>query len=141
MLPMEVVNRDHPLLRTICGEVPHRHDCRDLIEQMRTVMRRCGGIGLAANQLGCSRRVIVVRAGGFKQAIINPVITRSYGGKNTQREGCLSFGTDTALMVRDKQIVVEGFDENWKPVKFKLKKIAARCVQHEVDHLNGITIL
>jgi peptide deformylase len=42
--------------------------------------------------------------------------------------------------MRNKKIIVTGFDENWEPVKFKLKNLPARCVQHEVDHLDGITI-
>ena len=138
----EVVKAGHPSLRVVCDEVMHGHDCREFIEHMRVVMRRCGGVGLAANQLACHCRIIVVHCGPFRQAIINPVITFRGRGKSTAREGCLSFpGVTSGPIARDKQITVEGFDENWKPIKFKLKKLAARCVQHEVDHLNGVSIV
>lgn len=138
---VEVVKDGHPALSTVCAEVPHGQDCRALIEHMCIVMRMWGGIGLAANQLDERTRVIVFKRGSDTLAVINPVITRSYGGRSTAREGCLSFPRKTALKVRARQIVLEGFDENWKPVKYKLKKIAARCAQHEVDHLNGVTIV
>lgn len=98
------------------------------------------GVGLSANQVGELKRIIVIHADGFKQVIINPVIIKTYGGKSTQKEGCLSSPGLQVVKVRFKQIIVEGFDENWKPIKRKLKGLAARCVQHEIDHLNGVTI-
>ena len=113
-----------------------------LLHVMWTVMYKNNGIGLAAPQLGELHRVIVIDAGGFKQSIINPVITRRYGGKVTSKnEGCLSYPGKKRTIVRDKQIAVKGFDQNWKSIKFKLKGLAAIAVQHEVDHLDGITIM
>ncbi len=121
-------------------EVADKDSVTLLIGAMWAVMYHNKGIGLAANQLGQLDRVIVVHANGFKQAIINPIITKSYGGKTLNREGCLSFPGLQTKVIRHKQIIVEGYDANWKPVKRKLKGLAAYCVQHEVDHLNGITI-
>ena len=141
ILPMQAVGRTSGALRWNCMELKQFHAVRGVVDHMFTVMSHWGGIGLAANQLGLNMRIIVVKVGPFKQAIINPVITKRYGGKHTAREGCLSFGPDTALVVRDRKIIVEGFDDHLRPVRFKLKQLAARCVQHEVDHLNGITIL
>lgn len=86
------------------------------------------------------KRVIVIQTKGFRQVLINPVITGGYGGKSKQKEGCLSFPRLLVQKIRNKQITVEGFNEYWKPVTRKLKGDAARCVQHEIDHLNGITI-
>ena len=142
-MKMEVVKAGHPALSTVCAEVPHRTNCHNLIDRMRTVMQMWGGIGLAANQLDECVRVIIFRRGSDTLAVINPVITRSYGGRSSAREGCLSFPalTKQPLIGRANSVVLEGFDENWKPVKFKLKKLAARCAQHEVDHLNGVTIV
>lgn len=139
---VEVVKDGHPALSTVCAEVPHGQDCRALIEHMCDVMRLWGGIGLAANQLDERTRVIVFKRGSDTLAVINPVITRSYGGRSTAREGCLSFPAAGRVLVgRANSVVLEGFDENWKPVKYKLKKLSARCAQHEVDHLNGVTIV
>lgn len=141
MYPMKAVNIHHHALYKPCDEVAEGESVRDLVAHMFAVVENWGAAGLAANQLGISKRVIVVRAGGFRQAIVNPKIVKKYGGLHTMREGCLSFGTDTALVVRNRQIIVEGFDVDGTPIRFKLKKLPARVVQHEVDHLNGITIL
>jgi len=98
-------------------------------------------VGLAANQVGILKRIIVVDTGqGFKQAFINPIIVKEYGGKNTQKEGCLSYIGLQKSIVRSKQIIVVGKTHEGVDIKRKLKGFAARIVQHEVDHLNGITI-
>ncbi len=141
MWKMKAVDRSHPALRWTCSVVPEGEDVSAFVEHMFVVMRSWGGIGLAANQLAENKRIIAIKIGGFKIAIINPVITLVSNKKHTASEGCLSFGADTELKARYKAITVEGFDVNWKQVKFKLKKLHARCVQHEIDHLNGITIL
>lgn len=121
-------------------EVQHGRNVGSLIGSLWTALNEAKGLSLAANQIGELDRVIVVHAEGFRQAIINPVIERRYGGQHTAREGCLSFPSKTALRVRDKQIVVSGFDENWKPISRKLKGLTARAVQHAIDNLDGVTI-
>ena len=98
------------------------------------------GIGLAANQIGLNKRVIVIDVNGLKQEFINPVITKTLGRKIISTEGCLSFPGKKVRVWRYPQIVVEGFDANWAPIKRKLKGLAACVVQHEIDHLDGITI-
>lgn len=128
-------------LKTVCDEVPKNQDVRDLIERMGIAMTHGRGIGLAANQIGETLRVIMIHTQDYQQVFINPVITKRYGGRHTGKEGCLSFPGLNALMVRDRRIVVEGFTPEWKPIKRKLKGMAARCVQHEVDHLDGKTIM
>ncbi len=130
-----------PILHAVAEPVPNKTQIKSLIHLMWSVMYENKGIGLAAPQIGDSVRVIVVDAQGFKQAIINPVIVKRCCGKSTAREGCLSYPGASVLMVRDKQIIVEGFDQDWKPIRRKLRGLAARCVQHEVDHLDGITIV
>ena len=128
------------VLHQTAKEVEMNADISWLIDDMWASMYKYRGIGLAANQIGELHRVIVVHANGLKMGIINPAITKRYGGKVSSKEGCLSFPMRQVPMIRDKQIVVEGFDESWNPIKRKLKGLAAYCVQHEVDHLDGITI-
>ncbi len=77
---------------------------------------------------------------GFSKAIINPVITKTSGKLKLGKEGCLSFPGKRVDMKRDNIVVVEGFDEDWNPIKKKVRALSAFCVQHEIDHLNGITI-
>ena len=138
---MRAIQSPHPSLRTHCTPVAEGQDVAGTVEQMQQVMREWGGVGLAACQINVCQRIICIRVGGFKQTIVNPVIVKQYGGLHTAYEGCLSFGTRTKLMSRYKQVIVEGFAVDWEPVRFKLKGLCARVVQHEVDHLNGVTIL
>jgi peptide deformylase len=128
-----------PALYQVAQEVPQGTDRKQLIADMFETMTAYGGIGLAANQVDVLERIIVFKIGGFKRAIINPVIVDCKGG-GTSREGCLSFPGQTATKARARQITVRGFNENWEPVKFNLKQLRAYCVQHEIDHLNGVTI-
>ncbi len=139
-MPTVIRTKGNPILHAVAEPVPDKAQVKSLIHLMWSVMYENKGIGLAAPQIGDSVRVIVVDANGFKQEIINPVIVKRYGGKHRAREGCLSYPGASVLVVRDKQIIVEGFDQDWKPIRRKLKGLAARCVQHEVDHLDGITI-
>ncbi len=139
-MKLTIKGSKHPALTSSAKQVEHGANINDLIDSMWALMYSARGIGLAANQVGILDRVVVVHANGFKQELVNPVITKSYGGKVTSKEGCLSFPGVQAKMLRSKQIIVEGFDRDWKPIKRKLKGLAAYCVQHEIDHLDGKTI-
>lgn len=130
----------HPALTSIAKEIPKGESIHFLIGMMWDLMYRNKGIGLAANQIGELKRVIVIHANGFKQELINPVITKRYGGKVMNKEGCLSYPLLQVKVSRYKQVIIEGFDRDWRPIKRKLKGLAAYCAQHEVDHLDGITI-
>lgn len=144
MSDFELVKNSHPVLLAHAMYVPQGENVNQLINRMRCVMlagdRSGPGLGLAANQVDVLKRVIVLAVDGFHKNIINPEITRWFGGRSGLKEGCLSFPGLLVMKVRHNQIVVEGFNENWNPVRYKLKGMAARVVQHEVDHLNGITI-
>lgn len=133
--------RNDPVLHTVAAEIPKGEPVDLLIDVMWQTMYQHRGVGLAAPQIGESVRAIVVDANGFKQEFINPVIIKSYGGKATSREGCLSFPGEVVPKVRYRQIIVEGFTKEWQPIRRKLKGLAAYCVQHEVDHLEGVTIV
>lgn len=131
---------DYYTLHTVAEEVPHGASRIPLIKCMFLVMDQHNGIGLAANQIGVLDRVIVINVNGMRQEFINPVITKLKGGQTNSKEGCLSFPFMQVTKVRYRQVTVEGFDKDWQPIKRKLKGLAAYCIQHEVDHLNGITI-
>jgi peptide deformylase len=140
MTEYKIVTRGHEALHQVAEEVPHWEDVSELIHGMYQVMYDGGGIGLAANQVGVLKRIIVMDVKGFRIVIINPVITRQYGGSLYADEGCLSFPGEMARVLRWGRIKVEGYNEQWEPVSYNLKKLNARCVQHEVDHLNGRSI-
>tara|TARA_R110001592_G_C13193009_1_gene753713 strand:+ start:25748 stop:26158 length:411 start_codon:yes stop_codon:yes gene_type:complete len=131
----------HDTLKQTSTEVEKGTDISQIINGMFSLMDTSKGIGLAANQVGLTIRVIVVNVQGFRTEIINPVITRKGGKLKISKEGCLSFPSRQATLKRDEMITVEGFDRNWQPIKKNCKGLLSYCVQHEIDHLNGITIL
>jgi peptide deformylase len=138
---MKIKTGNFETLTQVAAEVPHGEDVKAVIDEMWKVMLHNSGIGLAANQVGLLKRIIVVHTNGFTSAIINPVITKESGKLKLSKEGCLSFPGKNIDMKRDNIIVVEGFDENWNPIKKKVRALSAFCVQHEIDHLDGITIV
>ena len=97
-------------------------------------------VGLAANQVGVARRVAVIDADGHRIALINPRIV-SAEGRATAEEGCLSIPDVFADVGRPEQIVVEALDADGKPFRLQVGALAARAIQHEVDHLDGILFL
>ena len=137
----EIKKKGNPILSQVSKEAVRGEDVYRLRNLMFEVMYGNKGIGLAAVQIGELKRMIVLHVNGLKMCIVNPVITKRYGGKGTSKEGCLSYPGLLVSKIRDKQIIVEGYDESWNPIKRKLKGLAAYCVQHEVDHLDGITII
>lgn len=139
---MEILTKNNVALYQKCHEVPSGEDRSELIEIMWKLMSEKKGIGLAANQIGALDRIIIIHVNGFSSEIINPVITKRSGKtKISKSEGCLSFPGKRINKKRDNQIVVEGFDRNRNPIRKKLRALGAFVVQHEIDHLNGITIL
>lgn len=137
---LSLVHSSSPILHQVAEPIQADDDVRDLIAQMFKVMKEHEGTGLAAPQVGVSKRVIVVSVGGFNRTYVNPVIVRRGEGQSTKEEGCLSFPLMRTRVTRDNAIWVEALDQNMQPVRHKLKGLTARCVQHEVDHLDGITI-
>lgn len=137
---MLVLRDNHPMLSMVCEEVEHGSDVTELVESMKCTMTKHGGIGLAANQVGVLKRIIVMKVPKYKGCVINPVITRHVKNTIVSTEGCLSVPGKRVDMKRYNKIVLEGFDENWNPLKLDLNGKSAFCAQHEIDHLNGITI-
>ena len=135
-----IVQKGFPTLSQVADEVILNSDVSDIILYMRNELSKTTGIGLAANQIGCLKRIILMNCSGFMGIVINPVITKRSGNIKNSTEGCLSYPGKQVKVKRDNQVIVEGFDENWQPIKKKCRALTAFCVQHEIDHLNGITI-
>lgn len=118
---------------------------KKLIKDMFDTMDAADGAGLAAPQVGVSKRIFVFRVGDEKHALINPKIIKREG-QRLGDEGCLSIPGVQAKVKRAKRIVVIGRDEKGKPVEWDLEDSedtgrAATCVQHEIDHLDGVMYL
>jgi len=110
-----------------------------LVKKMLKFMHVHDGIGLAAPQVGVSRRIIVVAIGSAPVALANPEILHS-SGQEAMVEGCLSLPGVRVNVLRKKSITVKGVVSRGKEAKLSVSGLTARVIQHEIDHLNGILI-
>lgn len=139
---LELEPSNSPILRTICNPLSQSHYIPPaFFDDMFALMAEKDGVGLAAPQVGIPLRIFVMNYGAVKTEFLNPVITATPGKVVTfHGEECLSFPGLKVNRKRHKRVTIEGFDRNWGPLKFDLRGLAAFIAQHEVDHLNGITI-
>ena len=108
----------------------------DLLDTLRANLDHC--VGMAAKMIGVSKNIIVVAAGPFQFAMINPVIAKKTGAFQTE-EGCLSLD-GVRPCTRYKEIEVDYLDTNFKKQHGKYTGWTAQIIQHEIDHCNGIVI-
>lgn len=124
------------------NEISIFHD-NNLFEDMKNVTFYNSGVGLAAPQLGVSKRIIYILDDlAVGQFLINPVITVHKGKATSYQEGCLSLPGQRFDIKRAREVVVHALNAEGEPVVIRAKrKITAIVLQHEIDHLNGILIL
>lgn len=135
-----IVKKGDSVLRKRAKEVSEvTPQVQKLIKNMAETMYKANGVGLAAPQVGFSKRVIVVDIGDENGliALINPVIVEKCGTQNGP-EGCLSCPEEYGDVLRAKDIVVQALNENGEAVELKATDFLARAIQHEIDHLDGI---
>ncbi len=108
----------------------------DLLDTLRANSDHC--VGMAANMIGVKKNIIVVAAGPFQFAMINPVITKKSGEFQTE-EGCLSLD-GVRPCTRYQEIEVDYLDQDFKKQHGKYSGFTAQIIQHEVDHCHGIVI-
>jgi peptide deformylase len=118
-------------------------DLRRLVERMKALMVDAVGVGLAATQVGIVRRLFVFDRGDGHgaAALVNPVIVSRSEEAETADEGCLSLQGVLVPVERAASVRIEGKDERGKDVAYDLEANPARCVQHELDHLDGVLII
>ena len=117
-------------------------ELRSLVERMKLLMRDAQGIGLAATQVGVLRRLFVFQPDDDEViAVVNPEIVERSDEAETSDEGCLSIQGVTVPVERSLRVTLVGRDENGAEQRFELDGYAARCVQHESDHLDGVLMI
>src|SRR6202162_1104367 len=117
-------------------------ELRSLVERMKLLMVDANGIGLAATQVGVLRRVFVFqRAEDEVTAVVNPEIVERSEETDVADEGCLSIQGISVPVERSLEVTIIGQDETGKDVRYELEDYAARCVQHEADHLDGVLMI
>jgi len=137
-----------PRLKNVADPVSDLSDeLRVLADDMLETMYLAPGIGLAAPQIGISKRLIVLDcekeegAPPRPMAMFNPQVIASSDEKNVYEEGCLSIPDVYADVERPKEITVSWLDTDGKLREESFDGLWATCVQHEIDHLNGVMFI
>ena len=112
-----------------------------LTEDMLATMRDNDGVGLAANQVGRLKRVLVASVEDEDYVIVNPVLSDLSETTENAPEGCLSIPGINVDVDRATSVTVTGRDASGEPLRIEAKEMLARVLQHEVDHLDGVLIL
>ena len=134
----EIRRHPDPVLRREAKPV-HKvnRQVREMLDDMMETMRRARGVGLAAPQVGISRRVIVVDVGDGPIELINPEIVHAEG-TDVAVEGCLSVPGLIGEVPRYRKVTVSGLNRTGHRTWIEAEGLLARALQHEIDHLNGV---
>ncbi len=112
-------------------------EIRKLVADMFETMYASEGIGLAAPQVGRTERIAVVDVDGAKYTLINPEIVERSSTTDKSEEGCLSIPNIYGDVVRPSMVTVSALDENGDTREIPATDLLGRCLQHEIDHLDG----
>ncbi|WJH33218.1 peptide deformylase [Paenibacillus sp. CC-CFT747] len=135
-----IVKDPDPVLREKAKPVPKMTpNIQKLLDDMADTMYDAPGVGLAAPQIGILKRVIVMDVGDEHGLIhlVNPEII-SKDGEQLGPEGCLSIPGLTGDVRRAQTVTVKGWNREGEEIVIEGTDLLARCIQHEVDHLNGV---
>lgn len=155
---LPIVAYGSPILKKMAEEIDENYDGLDaLIANMFETMYEASGVGLAAPQIDRSIRLFIVDASpfaeveegeeldpmaeglaGFKKVFINPIIESEEGEEWGFAEGCLSIPNIREEVFRKPNIKISYYDENWNFLEEEYSGFAARIIQHEYDHVEGV---
>ncbi|MBP6386049.1 MAG: peptide deformylase [Pseudarcicella sp.] len=143
-----------PVLRKVSVDIPKDFDIKKLSEDMFETMYEAQGVGLAAPQVGLNWRFFVVDGTpmnegekpkdidksliDFKKTFVNPIIVEEYGKEWAFEEGCLSIPGIRYDVFRPEFVKIKYFDLDWVEREEVYNGLAARIIQHEYDHIEGV---
>ena len=141
-----IVKIPDPILRQVAQPVGEVTDgTRQLLHDMAATMYNAPGIGLAAPQINISKRLVVIDCSKNETPelykMVNPEIIELSEDRSILEEGCLSIPEQTAEVDRPAIVSVKYLDENGNKQNLKADGILAACIQHEIDHLNGVLFI
>jgi peptide deformylase len=137
---LKLVAHTDPILLTPARPVSKvSKSIKQTVAEMFQVMYASDGIGLAAPQVGISLQIITIDIGNDPFVLINPKIVRKSAKTEQNIEGCLSFPGQYFAVDRSTNITVKAKDINNREFSFESSGLTAICIQHEYDHLQGIT--
>ncbi len=134
-----ILHDDHPLLRMRAEEVKKINSgVTRLLDDMHETMREANGVGLAANQVGVQKRIIIAADGEEKiYELINPRCEQGVE-EEVGLEGCLSLPGSYGEVPRSPRVTVSALDREGRPFRLEAEGLLARILQHEIDHLEGV---
>ncbi|MCF0176539.1 MAG: peptide deformylase [Bacteroidales bacterium] len=147
ILPIYLYGADVLRKEAAEADITKKEEILSLVSDMKETLKQADGCGLAAPQVGVSRRIVIVDGSDlsdsydyladFRRTLINPVVTEESEDECTYSEGCLSVPGIYAEVRRPSKITVEYYDEKFEKVTETFDKFACRMVQHELSHLDG----
>ncbi len=143
----KIVIEPDPILRKNCEPIEKIDDnTRKLLDDMLETMYDAPGIGLAAVQVGILRRLVVIDISKDEEKknplfLVNPKILNKSKETSVYEEGCLSLPGQFAEIERPAQCLLKYTDYHGKDKELKAEGLLATCIQHEVDHLNGVLFI
>lgn len=150
---LPIVRYPDPILKKVAKEISIANDItistiKSLANNMVTTLKYSGGgIGLAAPQVGHSVRLIVVKSSLYDKSdtgfikMVNPTIIEYSDKKYSSSEGCLSFPNVSTNVRRNESLIVKYFDlDNGEWEEKEFKELGSACIQHEIEHLDGILL-
>ena len=146
---LPIVGYGDPVLRKVASELVEKdRRLKELMQNMWDTMYNANGVGLAAPQIGESVRLFIVDASSFeeeepelanfKKVFINPIILEETGQEWLYNEGCLSIPGIREDVSRQPAITIEYYNEKWELIEETYIGMAARIIQHEYDHIEGV---
>ena len=136
-----------PILRKKCEPLENVDaSTKKLMDDMLETMYAAPGIGLAATQIGILKRLVVIDISKEKEKrnpifLVNPQIIHQSNKTSVYEEGCLSLPGQYAEIERPAECTIKYVDYNGKEKELNAKGLLATCIQHEVDHLNGVLFI
>ncbi len=126
-----------PVLGKVCREITEMNEKLEvLIEDMLETMYDANGVGLAAPQVGILKRLVVMDCGDGPIVMINPTILET-SGEQTGDEGCLSVPGKAGQVTRPNYVRARFLDEEMQECEIEATELLARCICHELEHLDG----
>jgi peptide deformylase len=149
MIQYSIIQIPDPVLKTVAQPVGGVDAAlRAQMDAMLEAMYNAPGIGLAANQVGLLNRVLVMDLADIKEGetkapiyMANPEIIWESEEMSAMEEGCLSIPQQYAEVERPAIVRVKYLDYNGKPAELEASGLLSHCVQHEIDHLNGVLFI
>ncbi|MBT4722314.1 peptide deformylase [Candidatus Falkowbacteria bacterium] len=142
---MEIILHPNDILRQKAKKIAESElkspEFAKFVDQMAKTMLEKDGLGLAAPQVGVSKRLFIANTKQGPIALINPKIIKKSWRKETDEEGCLSIPAIYGDVSRHRSIKVKALNHEGREVVLEAKGLFARVIQHEMDHLDGVLFI